>query len=177
MLDDLQCPRCRMTLVHCANEFGNFWACGKCEGTAVTLSLLKKFVERETLNDLWRAARDFDHVLKVECPGCNGRMEEVPLRIGSEYQKIDVCEKCQFIWLDAGEWDQLPHVPVNKEEALSQLARESLAIEEVKRIRRDSRPSNDIEQSVWDFWKSTSYDLSARAVIRLIFSLLRRDSK
>ncbi|MEM8867009.1 MAG: zf-TFIIB domain-containing protein [Verrucomicrobiota bacterium] len=174
MLNHLECPRCQVSLVHCANEFGNFWACGDCEGTAVTVSLLRKFVARDVINTLWQAARSYTHLHRIDCPGCQNRMEEVPLRLGELESKIDVCGHCQFVWLDAGEWDELPHVPVEEKAQLSKSAREQLALVEMERVRQSHELEFGREEPVWGFWDLIANDFSARAVVRLILSLLRR---
>lgn len=133
----LDCPKCRSSLVRCQNEFGNFWHCGSCEGTAITVSLLRKFVDRDTINRLWQGARQQEYPRKCECPGCDERMEEVPVKTPVGTLLIDICDHCQFIWLDAGEWDELPHVRVVEKKPAPQLPielRERVAIERVKQI-------------------------------------------
>ena len=132
----MKCPACQAELVHCNNEYGNFWHCGDCAGTAVTLPLLKRFVDRETIQALWRGVKDWNHVARRCCPGCNNRMEEVPLQLSAGPVMIDVCEVCQFVWMDAGEWDVLPNAPADRDEAaLSPAARQQLAIAQTEQIR------------------------------------------
>jgi acetyl-CoA carboxylase beta subunit len=43
--------------------------------------------------------------LQVSCPKCDGTLHE------TEYEniKIDVCDKCTGVWLDAGELAQIVH--------------------------------------------------------------------
>lgn len=45
---------------------------------------------------------------EMECPRCDGKLVETAY----ENVKIDVCEKCSGVWLDAGELAQI----VDKEE-------------------------------------------------------------
>jgi len=135
----MKCPTCQSELVHCKNEFGNFWHCGECDGTAVALPLLKRFVDKEVIQKLWRRAKDYDHLSTRSCPGCPGKMEEVPVQIGEVRLLIDVCETCQFIWLDAGEWDQLPNGPAQPKgryEGLTMEQREVMARAEVEAIQQ-----------------------------------------
>ncbi len=40
---------------------------------------------------------------KLSCPKCDGKLKE----IGYESIKIDACEKCGGVWLDAGELAQI----------------------------------------------------------------------
>ncbi len=136
----MKCPACQAELVHCKNEYGNFWHCGDCGGTAVTLPLLKKFVAQEALNRLWRGAKDWDHVAKRHCPGCANRMEEVPLMLPEGRLLLDVCEVCQFVWMDAGEWDVLPNAEspeTNLYGGLSAAQRERIAIAQVETMREE----------------------------------------
>jgi membrane associated rhomboid family serine protease/Zn-finger nucleic acid-binding protein len=131
------CPKCRTSLVRCQNEFGNFWHCGSCGGTAITVSLLRKFVDRGTVNELWQGARQRENPRKCACPGCESQMEEVPVETPVGTLLIDICDHCQFIWLDGGEWDELPHVAVAAEKPEPELPmelRERIAIEQIKRI-------------------------------------------
>ena len=150
----LPCPKCHVPLVRCKNEFGNFWHCPECDGTAVTISLLRKFVARETLNQLWQEAKQRDYPRKCACPGCNERMEAIPVDTPTGTYEIDVCSHCQFIWMDAGEWDSLPHVPVEKKAPeLSPEAREAIAIQKVERIQReyDSRFDDGSPDEPWQW--------------------------
>ena len=101
----MQCPKCSSTLVKCQNEFGNFWHCGLCEGTAITISLLRKFVHRDTINQIWQGAKQQEYPRKYKCLGCNQYMEEVPVNTPAGMYPIDVCTHCHFIWLDAREWE------------------------------------------------------------------------
>lgn len=140
----LTCPKCHSTLVRCQNEFGNFWHCGECDGTALTAPLLRRFVDRETYNKLWQGSRQFEHPRKYECPGCNNRMEEVPIDLPVGVRHIDICDRCHFVWLDAGEWSDLPNAPAeesterNAYQGLSPETRERIAVERIRKIRRDA---------------------------------------
>lgn len=150
----LPCPRCHVPLVRCQNEYGNFWHCGDCEGTAVTISLLRKFVSRETLNKLWQDAKQRENPRKCACPGCNEWMEEIPVDTPSGMHQIDVCSHCQFIWMDAGEWDSLPHIKVEKKEPeLSPAAREEIAIHKIEKMEReyDERYSDGTPEEWWQW--------------------------
>ncbi len=43
--------------------------------------------------------------LEVQCPKCDGILHETDF----ESIKIDVCDKCHGVWLDAGELAQISH--------------------------------------------------------------------
>jgi membrane associated rhomboid family serine protease/Zn-finger nucleic acid-binding protein len=101
------CPKCRTALARRKNEFGVFWYCQQCDGSAVTMSLLRKFVATEALNGLWQRVRLGSYPRKHPCPGCRRRMEQVTVDAEGKTRAIDVCSTCQFVWLDEGEWADL----------------------------------------------------------------------
>lgn len=43
--------------------------------------------------------------LEMQCPKCDGTLHETDY----ENIKIDVCDKCHGVWLDAGEMAQISH--------------------------------------------------------------------
>jgi len=45
------------------------------------------------------------HKTEIQCPKCDGTLHETDY----ENIKIDVCDKCTGIWLDAGELAQIAH--------------------------------------------------------------------
>lgn len=153
----LTCPNCRKALIHCQNEMGNFWHCGECDGSALTLSLLRKFVDKNTINQLWQSSRQFEHVRKRDCPGCQNRMEEVPLQLPIGLRHIDVCDRCQFIWLDKGEWDDLPDVAIEVtppdlvRKAPVEL-RERVGLERIKRIKEVADENRGPGPQQWWQW-------------------------
>ena len=109
----LNCPKCKSSLARATNSFGNFWHCKSCDGSVVTMSLLRKFVPRKALNAVWQCARRGDVALKQSCPGCSNRMKEVPVETGSgRHCEVDVCTHCQSVWLDRGEWHDLANLKV-----------------------------------------------------------------
>lgn len=108
------CPKCQTALVRRRNDFGVFWHCGRCTGSAVTISLLRKMVAKDAMNGLWQRVRLGSYPRKHPCPGCRRRMEEVSVEAEGRTRAIDVCGTCQFIWLDEGEWTDLAYFAVEK---------------------------------------------------------------
>jgi len=155
----LDCPNCRHPLVRCHNEFGNFWHCGDCEGTAVTVSLLRKFVDQSTMNALWQGSRQWEFPRRKDCPGCHNRMEEIPLKLPVGERHVDVCERCHFVWLDAGEWDDLPHAKVEAPVATADPVREAspelrekIALQRIERMRERERERDPGASYEWWQW-------------------------
>lgn len=60
--------------------------------------------ERELIERM-RAKLAFEHAASagIDCPRCDGRLMEA----NYEHIKIDVCDKCHGVWLDAGELAQI----------------------------------------------------------------------
>jgi len=56
--------------------------------------------EQELLGKLKeKIAEEQSRVLELDCPKCEGKLHEITF----EQVVIDVCDKCQGVWLDAGE--------------------------------------------------------------------------
>lgn len=50
-----------------------------------------------------KIAEETAHSLAIKCPKCDGTLVETDF----ENIKIDVCDKCSGVWLDAGELTQV----------------------------------------------------------------------
>jgi hypothetical protein len=57
-----------------------------------------------------KLADEGSHSLDIKCPKCDGTLVETDF----ESIKIDVCDKCSGVWLDAGE---LTHVATKDQES------------------------------------------------------------
>ncbi len=137
----LNCPQCRSQLERSQNSFGNFWHCKTCDGSVVTMSLLRKFVPRESLNAVWQRARGHDTPLKHSCPGCANQMKAVSVATeGGAQREVDVCTHCQSVWLDAGEWHQLANLKVVKAVAPSSDLRAQVGERIAQKRRERSSP-------------------------------------
>lgn len=136
------CPKCRSALARRKNDFGVFWYCEGCEGSAVTMSLLRKMVPSSAMNGLWQRARMGSHPKKHRCPGCNRKMEEISVDAEGQTRAIDVCSSCQFVWLDEGEWADLAFFAVERAtpEAMREAVRARIA---QKREERNSPPAQE----------------------------------
>lgn len=136
------CPKCRTALVRRRNDFGVFWNCNNCEGSAVSTSLLRKMIPAKAMNGLWQRARLGSYPRKHRCPGCNRAMEEISVEAEGQARAIDVCTSCQFIWLDEGEWKDLAFFEVEKTspEAIREAVRDRIAQKRKER----SAPAADL---------------------------------
>ncbi|HAV13870.1 MAG TPA: hypothetical protein DCX06_10335 [Opitutae bacterium] len=137
------CPKCRAALARRRNDFGVYWHCNDCDGSAVTMSLLRKMIPTEAMNGLWQRARAGSYPRKHRCPGCKRKMEEISVEAEGLERAIDVCTSCQFVWLDEGEWADLAFFAVDQAtpEAMREAVRKRIA---QKRKDRNAPPISEV---------------------------------
>jgi uncharacterized protein len=74
--------------------------------------------EQEVLQKMKeKIAEEESKPLELDCPKCDGKLHEVTF----EQVVIDVCDKCQGIWLDAGELALVSHKDEEKSGWLGRL--------------------------------------------------------
>ncbi|WP_162029109.1 MULTISPECIES: rhomboid family intramembrane serine protease [unclassified Lentimonas] len=145
----LNCPRCQSKMARATNSFGQFWHCQACDGSVVTMSLLRKFVPREALNSVWQRARRGDVPLKQSCPSCSNRMKEVAVETkAGRHCEVDVCTHCQSVWLDGGEWHDLANLKVRAHAPSADLrAAVRERVEQKRRVRNAPSPLEEHSRS------------------------------
>ncbi len=123
---DFTCPRCRYTLKAQSEPLGTLWKCDACKGIAIGLGLLRRMFTEESTQLLWANAVDGNGNTVCDCPACNKPMQEVA---AASALRVDVCCRCQFVWLDAGEIERftkrsglakVPQLPEAAQEILGQ---------------------------------------------------------
>lgn len=134
------CPKCRKAMSRRRNDFGVFWNCSRCEGSAVTMSLLRKMVAKDALDGLWQRMRLGSYPRKHPCPSCKKRMEQIVVDAEGRRRAIDVCSTCQFVWLDQGEWADLAFFALKSDPKSDALARVRAQIAEKRKARNASSP-------------------------------------
>lgn len=133
----------------------NYWVCPECEGHAINLALLRQRADAAAVIRLWQTARTAGRDSEVRCPACRQGMKEVMFVPKTEPVRIDVCERCQFLWFDGRGLQELPKYspPAPVKERLPQKAREALAAWEVERIReqaeRESAADGELPDEAW----------------------------
>ncbi len=159
------CPSCHKELTRANNEYGMFWACDTCGGRAATFSLLRKTVVKDTINELWKMAREGKGLLARKCPSCEKQMleihfkgiEEIEPDEGSEATTqgfsrpgLDVCTRCQMVWFDVNE--SLPIKQSEDEEnEIPQEAREAVAMAQVEMFNMGLKEYNR-NQQIFNFF-------------------------
>tara|TARA_R100000027_G_scaffold5591_1_gene4600 strand:- start:24267 stop:25217 length:951 start_codon:yes stop_codon:yes gene_type:complete len=100
-------------------------------------------------------------------------MEEVRCETPKGDRTLDVCETCQFFWIDKAEWGDLPRVPPRREtrtiddRQLSPALREKIAIQEIEKIRSDYGLTETEETETEDTLKPNELWLSIPAALGL----------
>jgi membrane associated rhomboid family serine protease/Zn-finger nucleic acid-binding protein len=127
------CPNCAVGLARVKKDQGFFYVCAKCRGQAANLAVLRRVVKPECIRGLWVQAAAAAGAWGKNCPVCHQPMHRVCVpRPGGEVP-INLCTRCQFIWFDADEIEQLPRRPAPPPpHELPEEAREAMAIAQVR---------------------------------------------
>lgn len=141
------CPRCQEPLTCYRSYAGLVWQCERCGGRAVALSVLRKAVEERSVRALWVTATQGGLRSPLSCPSCRKPMRQA--LVGTSVPvTVDVCERCQFVWTDVGELEQMPPAPPPpqpQEPDLPPKAKEALAMAKVQALSQRQRRYGDEE--------------------------------
>ena len=149
----LACPQCSGNLVRQRTPNGVVYACNKCSGHMVGLSVLRK--ERAAqpfMRDVWRRARQGQPRQDRLCPHCKKHMAAVNAPVQDHSVALEVCTRCSCIWFDPGEYEETPRqAPPKARKKLSARAKEAIAMAEVERIqeRADAAPDGGPPDEGW----------------------------
>ncbi len=123
------CPRCRKRLTRAKTRAGIVHTCDSCGGRAVGIAVVRKATYPKHAKELWNRARE-GRASALHCPVCRHPMTEVPLPLGAAAVVLDVCRRCQFVWFDGSEFEQLPapELPTTWRDRLPEDARERIAL-------------------------------------------------
>lgn len=151
---DFICPSCEIPLEKKRHSLGVYWDCPACKGRSSTVSLMRKSVPRQIVNEIWQGVRNVDYPEIRKCSCCPARMEQIPVNLPSGQVLLDVCPRCQFIWFDAGEHARLPvdQATLPKEPELPLATRQQLAILEVEGQHAQAR-ADEIGDGPDELWK------------------------
>ena len=136
------CSNCGQSLSRKESAVGVYWGCDNCGGYAVSMAILRKAVRREYVTEAWAAALVAQGTRGRNCPTCSHPMTEVPVTVGEQTLKLDVCKLCQFFWFDPTEFESLPPappLPPSPESELPLEARQAIALNEVRLIAEKAR--------------------------------------
>ena len=147
-----RCCNCHENLVKTKGPNGLYWKCSSCKGRAVSLSILRRVLDKKYVNQMWQSAFKAKN-LGQDCPICRKAMYEIYKPEQDVY--LDVCKRCQFVWFDPNEYEVAPKiekVPAKEDNsALSKEAIQMLAIAKVKL--RPHKPTIVDDQLPDAWWK------------------------
>jgi membrane associated rhomboid family serine protease len=127
------CPNCAVGLARVKRDQGFFYVCAKCRGQAANLAVLRRVVKPECVRGLWVQATAAAAACGKDCPVCHRPMRRtaVPRPVGA--LPVDICTRCQFIWLQPDEIEQLPRRPAPPPpQELPEAAREAMAMAQLQ---------------------------------------------
>jgi Zn-finger nucleic acid-binding protein len=93
-------------------------ACSNCNGSLVSLLYYRHWTETQrpaaAANEVSAAAivDTTDTAMAMTCPKCQRIMTKYRLS-GNVANRLDVCGRCDEVWLDAGEWELLESLQLN----------------------------------------------------------------
>ncbi len=80
-------------------------------------------------------------------------MREVPISGTTGAPRVDVCRRCEFLWFDPSEFEQLPSRPAPEEPPLSEQAQEILATAKAQAIAERARGGEYSTEPPDELWK------------------------
>ncbi len=135
------CPHCRNHLDRVQADIGLIWTCHECHGRGMTFPVLEKVCERDRRNLIWWSSQNKKSLRVRPCFHCDQTMIEIadiPAKGGHDLT-LDMCDRCQVIWFDPGEFDALPKAsPAGKRQELPRDAKEVMALYRVERLQREA---------------------------------------
>lgn len=152
------CPRCERPLVKQKTPKGLVYACGRCEGRALALPVLRRAgATPEFLRHVWRLARSGGTAHVMPCPHCGRKMARVRVDVpGEDGVPVDVCTLCRAVWFDPGELKTVAPTPepAEPEKPISPEMRQRLARLALQ-ARQRSAAMGDVPDDVYpqEWWQ------------------------
>lgn len=148
----LTCRECDEPLVRTSETGDPQWVCPKCRARVLEISTLEMLVVGDLARVLRARIEQAPAQAGASCPACRRTMRQVELNIDALEIVIDVCRHCEFVQLDAGEFEQLPRRP-RPADGDPTAARRALALAQVKldmeRDRRRRSLRHDLDDLSW----------------------------
>jgi len=120
------------------------------------MALLRRAASKKWLQELWASARADKGRHGASCPVCLRAMSEVslPARNLRRPLVLDVCDRCQFVWLDRREYELVPPgTPEERpEKDLPPEAKEPAALEQVRRVAEKEKQFDTTEPAETWHW-------------------------
>jgi membrane associated rhomboid family serine protease/Zn-finger nucleic acid-binding protein len=103
----LSCPNCGADLAPAFTDMGYIHSCPRCRGRAVSVAVLRRILGIIFVRNLWVRARAIREGRGKHCPECGRAMCEVVAAPRRIEVNLDVCVRCQLVWFDAKELDEV----------------------------------------------------------------------
>ena len=111
-LNSVKCPKCGEKMKETPFTGVRVESCNKCKGYWFEKGELRKAKDKKEEGikwmdvDLWEKEENFNISKdKKECPDCGVPLYEV--NYGDSKVKVDVCNLCEGVWLDEGEFKKI----------------------------------------------------------------------
>ena len=82
-------------------------ACKQCDGRVLTPFQLCQTTDEEYVREIWDIADQGSWLEKRPCPSCRDLSKEVLLSHQNLFLPIDICKRCELIWFDHLEYEEL----------------------------------------------------------------------
>lgn len=102
MYNCIKCKNIKMTTRR-LNKMPYLW-CGKCKSTAIIGVTFKRLIQSDILKDFKRKVLKVASIEQRKCPSCNIEMNTY---LYKKKVEIEICRKCQFLFLDEDELEFL----------------------------------------------------------------------
>lgn len=105
----MKCTVCGGDLVETRYGGKIAYECDSCHGHTVTYPAFRSICgSKEFANALWAQAKFSCSTVGIQCPGCGQWMRKVNVRENAIHLELDICTRCQQIWFDPQELEQVP---------------------------------------------------------------------
>ncbi len=107
------CPRCAKELIKRENRGVMRYSCTKCFGFAIEFPVLKQFMPPDEVDILWQGVENAP-AGTLNCSHCLAPMQTLMKDHGVRELELDLCRRCEVLWLDSGEGQDLSSLETSK---------------------------------------------------------------
>jgi len=124
---DMNCPRCARAMEHLRRGRIWYWRC-ICGGHVLAPTSVRRMLPEGLWVEIWPALRAASRPGNRDCPVCGMGMEVSTALASFGARPLDICDTCQLLWLDPGEFEEMPKVELPPEMPLAQRQAIGLAL-------------------------------------------------